>query len=37
MTSWRERLTTASIIVVFVILVLVGVLIWALLFFRNTL
>jgi hypothetical protein len=35
--SWRERLSTASIIAVLVILVLVGVAVWALLFFRNTL
>jgi hypothetical protein len=35
--SWQERLTTASIIAVLVTLVLVGVLVWAMLFFRNTL
>jgi hypothetical protein len=35
--SWRERLTTAGIIAVLVSVVLLGVLVWAVVFFRNTL
>jgi hypothetical protein len=37
MTPWRERLTKTAIIAVGVILILAGMLVWALLFFRATL
>jgi len=37
MTPWRERLTTTVIIALGVILILAGMLVWALLFFRSTL
>ena len=35
--SWRERLTAATIGAMLAIVILVGVLVWAVLFFRNML
>jgi CHASE3 domain sensor protein len=37
MQPWQERLTTTVIIALAVILILAGMLVWALLFFRSTL
>ena len=37
MKPWREGLTEAVVIALGVILILAGILVWALLFFRGTL